>query len=108
MRPRPSWLFLAGSILPTTFATAQTAGPLFDDNAAAAIQDLATKAAQQNITVVLQPQGLVVNRRMIYYNGSGENIVGKSADEILTWSQRDLGDWDKRNSQHRELPPAAR
>ncbi|MEA2757503.1 MAG: hypothetical protein QOH65_116 [Methylobacteriaceae bacterium] len=74
-----------------TAALSQTAAPLFDANTAAALQDLLTKAAAQNIRVVPQPQGLVVNGRMIGYSGPGENIVGMSADQILEWSQRDLG-----------------
>jgi len=78
-------------IILATPALCQTAAPRFDANAAAAIEDLLTKAAAQNITVVPQPQGLVVNRRMISYKGPGESIVGKTADEILAWSQQDLG-----------------
>jgi hypothetical protein len=52
-------------------------GAIFDANAAAAIEDLLTKATAQNITVAAQPQGLVVNRRMISYKGPGESIVGE-------------------------------
>ena len=82
---------LAAPALATTAARCQTAALAFDENAAALIQELATKAAAQNITVIPQPQGLVVNKRMIFYNGPGDSIIGKTADEILTWSQRDLG-----------------
>jgi hypothetical protein len=96
MRRSLGWIFLAAPMLSPTFASAQTAAPVFDANAAAALQDLATKAAQQNITVVVQPQGIVVNRRMIFYEGPNESIVGKTAEEILTWSQQDLGDFGKR------------
>jgi hypothetical protein len=81
----------AVSSLAATAAFAQSAAPLFDANAATALQDLLTKADAQNIRVVPQPQGLVVNGRMIGYSGPGENIVGMSADQILEWSQRDLG-----------------
>jgi hypothetical protein len=81
----------AVSSLAATVAFAQNAAPLFDANAATALQDLLTKADAQNIRVVPQPQGLVVNGRMIGYSGPGENIVGMSADQILEWSQRDLG-----------------
>jgi curli biogenesis system outer membrane secretion channel CsgG len=81
----------AASALAATAAFPQTAAPVFDANAAAAIQDLLTKADAQNIRVVPQPQGLVVNGRMIGYSGPGENIVGMSADQILEWSRRDLG-----------------
>ncbi len=87
-------IVMAAPIVSPTFANSQGAAPVFDANAAAALQDLATKAAQQNITVVLQPQGIVVNRRMIFYSGPNENIVGKTADE--TWTQKDLGDFKKR------------
>jgi hypothetical protein len=86
----------AASTVAATAALSQTAAPLFDANTAAALQDLLTKAAAQNIRVVPQPQGLVVNGRMIGYSGPGENIVGMSADQILEWSQRDLGG-SKRN-----------
>jgi hypothetical protein len=81
----------AASTLAATAALSQTAAPLFDANAAAALQDLLTKADAQNIRVVPQPQGLVVNGRMLGYSGPGENIVGMSADQILEWSRRDLG-----------------
>jgi hypothetical protein len=86
----------AASIVGATAAVSQTAAPLFDASSAAALQDLLTKATAQNIRVVPQPQGLVVNGRMIGYSGPGENIVGMSADQILEWSQRDLGG-SKRN-----------
>ena len=81
----------AASTLATATAFSQTAAPVFDANAAAAIQDLLTKADAQNIKVVPQPQGLVVNGRMISYTGPGDNIVGMSADQILEWSRRYLG-----------------
>jgi hypothetical protein len=81
----------AASTFAATAAFPQTAAPVFDANAAAVIQDLLTKADAQNIKVVPQPQGLVVNGRMIGYSGPGENIVGMSADQILEWSRRDLG-----------------
>jgi hypothetical protein len=81
----------AATTLAPTAALSQAAAPLFDAKAAAAIQDLLTKADAQNIKVVPQPQGLVVNGRMISYSGPGENIVGMSADQILEWSRRDLG-----------------
>jgi hypothetical protein len=91
------WAVVAALVLSPAFATSQTAAPAFDANAVAVLQDLATKAAAQNITVVPQPQGLVVNKRMIFYTGPGVNIVGKTADEILTWSQQDLGGGRKRD-----------
>ena len=87
---------LAASALAATAAHCQSAAPAFDENSAALIQDLARKAAAQKITLVPQPEGLVVNGRMILYSGPGENIVGKTADEILTWSQQDLGGGRKR------------
>ncbi len=96
MRRRFILIVMAAPTVSPTFANSQSAAPVFDANAAAAIEELATKAAQQNVTVVVQPQGIVVNRRMIFYGGPNENIVGKTADEILTWSQKDLGDFKKR------------
>jgi hypothetical protein len=87
---------LAGSALAATAAHCQSAAAAFDENSAALIQELATKAAAQKIALVPQPEGLVVNGRMIYYSGPGETIVGKTADEILTWSQQDLGGSRKR------------
>jgi hypothetical protein len=81
----------AVSTLAAPAAFAESGAPVFDANAAAAIQDLLTKADAQNIRVVPQPQGLVVNGRMIGYSRPGENIVGMSADQILEWSRRDLG-----------------
>lgn len=81
----------AVSTLAAPAAFAESGAPVFDANAAAAIQDLLTKADAQNIRVVPQPQGLVVNGRMIGYSGPGENIVGMSAEQILEWSRRDLG-----------------
>lgn len=83
--------FAAVSTLAAPAAFAESGAPVFDANAAAAIQDLLTKADAQNIRVVPQPQGLVVNGRMIGYSGPGENIVGMSAEQILEWSRRDLG-----------------
>jgi hypothetical protein len=92
MRPRIMILTVfAAPSLAASVALSEPAAPTFDANATAAIQDLATKAAAQKITVVPQPEGLVVNGRMIYYRGPGENIIGMGADEILTWSQQDLG-----------------
>jgi hypothetical protein len=81
----------AAPSLAASVALSEPAAPTFEADASAAIQDLAAKAAAQKITVVPQPEGLVVNGRMIYYRGPGQNIVGMSADEILTWSQQDLG-----------------
>src|SRR3954453_288475 len=49
---------LAASTLAMTAARSQTTPLTFDENAAALIQDLATKAAAQNITLVPQPEGL--------------------------------------------------
>lgn len=89
-------IVLAAPALAATAARCQTAARPFDQNSAALIQELATKAAAQKITLVPQPEGLVVNGRMILYSGPGENIVGKTADEILTWSQQDLGGGRKR------------
>jgi|tagenome__1003787_1003787.scaffolds.fasta_scaffold20685738_2 hypothetical protein len=84
-------LLAAAPALAASIAHSQVAAPAFDANAAAAIQELATKAASQGITLVPQPEGLVVNKRMISYSGPGQNIIGMTADKILAWSQQDLG-----------------
>ena len=50
-------LLAAAPALAASIAHSQVAAPAFDANAAAAIQELATKAASQGITLVPQPEG---------------------------------------------------
>ena len=62
---RPYWIIgiaLAAPALAATAARCQTAAPaapVFDENAAAAIHDLATKAAAQKITDLFLSKGVL-------------------------------------------------